>query len=485
MFLSKIQAASDDRSPWGDFWFQPVGGRSFSGVQVTTETAQQLSAVFRAVSLLSGHLAMLPLDLKKVGTNQRVKSHWLYDLWKKPNPWQNGFEWRRMGMAHLLYRGNFFNEIVDNRKGEVVQLLPRHPDRIRVELLDNGDYRYVYKEPSGTERAIPRGQMFHLRGLSSDGIMGISVIEAARQSMGMGLAAQEYGARFFANDAKPTGGWIEVPGKFADKEARRKFRDSIQDAQSSANRGKMMVLDQGMQYHEIGINNRDSQFLESRKFQISEIARWFGVPPHKLADLERSTNNNIEHQGQEYVTDSLLIWAETFEAGIDDVLLFDDEGLESEFNFKKLLRGDSSTRYSNYGKGINDGWLTRNEAREEEGMEPLEGLDEPLRPLNMVEESDAEDQAEDVEETEPPEQEAKEKPEGEEAAKRLQALLESNAARLARRAVKDMRLDPQLVSEALAVPLEAAEAWGRLPWNNETFTVENLTASLIALGNQA
>lgn len=487
MFLTKIQAsAADDRSPFGDWWFQPVGNRTLSGVRVNADSAVQLSAVFRAIVLISGHIAMLPLDLKKEGTRKRVSSHWLYRLWKKPNRWQNGFEWRQMIMGHLLLRGNAYNEIIDNASGEVVELIPLHPDRVKIEQLTNGDYRYRISDTGGTERTLARGQVWHLRGLSSNGITGLSVIDSARESMGLGLAAQTYGARFFANDARPAAGWIEYPGKFADKAARQLFRESVQEAQGDKNRGKMMVLDQGMKYHEVGLNNRDSQFLESRKFQVSEIARWFGVPPHKLADLDRATFSNIEQQALEYITDSLLIWAEIIEAGIEDVLLFDNEGLEAELNFAKLLRGDSNTRYGNYQKGIAAGWLTRNEAREDDGREPLPGLDEPLRPLNMVEESEVEDEELDAETVEPPAQEKQEPlddAEGE-SARRLQAMVAANASRLARRIVKaGGPIDANLVAEALAVAPSAAAEWSAAVPNG--ITLENLTASLIALGSAA
>lgn len=482
MFISKIKAA-DDRSPFGDFWFEPIASRSITGARVSSETAMQLSAVFRAVSLISGHIAMLPLVLKKRGSMARIKDHPLLKLFRKPNRWQNGLEWRQMLMAHLLLRGNAYSEIIDNARGEVIELIPLHPDRTCIEQLPNGDYRYRVTDNTGSERILARGQVWHLRGLSSNGLTGLSVIECARESMGLGLSAQSYGARFFANDARPAGGWVEYPGKFADRAARQLFRESVQEAQGAANRGKMMVLDNGMKYHEVGINNKDSQFLESRQFQITELARWFGVPPHKLAELSRATFSNIEQQALEYVTDSLMIWTEIWEASIEDILLFDDENLEVEFDFRKLLRGDSNARYGNYQKGISAGWLTRNEAREDDGREPLDGLDEPLRPLNMVEESDAEDQEEGAEADEPPAQKEKEPTppaDTDENARRLQAMLQTNAERLARRMAKSGIAEPQLIADSLAIPLDAAETWCAA--FQPGATTENLTAALIELG---
>lgn len=391
MFISKIRAGSEDRSPFGDFWFTPVSSRSSANVRVTPDTAMMLSAVFRAVSLISGHIAMLPIVLRDVENKEPNRHHYLNRLLKKPNRWQNGFEWRQMLQGHLMLRGTAFNEIIDNAKGEIEELIPLHPDRVKIEVLPSGEWRYRVTDADGNIRILKRSQVWKLCGLSSNGMTGLSVIEAGRESMGLGLAAQSYGSRFFTNDAKPSGGWVEYPGQFKDAEARKVFRETIQDAQSDANRGKLMVLDRGMKYHEVGLNNQDAQFLETRQFQVSEVARWFGVPPHKLAELERATFSNIEQQALEYVTDSLLIWAEIWEAGIEDILLLDDDQLEAEFDFEKLLRGDSATRFKNYGMAIKDGWMVRNEARRRENMKPLPGLDEPLRPLNMVEESSAEE----------------------------------------------------------------------------------------------
>lgn len=474
MFLSKIRASSgEDRSPFSDFWFRPVGVRTSSGMQVSADTAMCLSAVFRAVTLISGHIAMLPLDLRKEGTKKRIAEHPIYKLFKRPNDWQNGFEWRQMMTGHLLLRGNAYCEISETARGGITALVPLHPDRVLIEQLPTGDWRYRITDSNGTQRVLSRGQVWHLRGLSSNGICGMSVIEYARESFGLGLAAQNYGSRFFANDAKPSGGWIEFPGKFADKAARTTFRESVQAVQGDSNRGKIMVLDSGMQYHEVGINNKDSQFLESRQFQISDIARWFGVPPHKLADLSRATFSNIEQQALEYVNDCLLFWAEVWEAAIESELLFDDEGLEAEFNFAKLLRGDSASRYGNYAKGISAGWLTRNEARDDDGREPIDGLDEPLRPLNMIEESDAEDQEIDVEMAETPAQEAKE-PVDDANGARLAALLRSNAERMARRIIKSGEFDAELIAESLAIEKSAV-----LPICPDGQTVETITESLL------
>jgi HK97 family phage portal protein len=465
MFVTKIRAA--DRSPWGDYWFKPVGQGTMSGMRVTADTAMQLSAVFRAVQLVSGHMAMFPVKFYKAGTHTAANHPLLKLLNKRPNRFQNSYEWRQMLQGHLELRGNAYNEIMSNSRGDIVELMPRHPDKVVIDQLPSGDYRYLVTDPDGTVRVVPRGSMWHLRGLSSNGISGMSVIEYARESFGLGLAAQSYGARFFANDAKPSGGWIEFTGTFKDKPQREAFKESWQETQSGINKGKLAVLENGMKYHEIGLTNEDAQFIETRKFSISDIARWFGVPAHKIGDMSASTNNNIEQQALEYIQDALLTRATMWEASIVSELLFDDEEFDIEFNFRELLRGDSGSRRAYYHGGIQDGWLTRNEARDMEGMEPLDGLDEPLRPLNMVEENEAED----LEQSEPPnpnDQSVPGEPPGkgkkgkkgkDESAKRLESVLASNASRLARKFIKSGKADAELIVDALATDAALTLRW--------------------------
>ena len=405
MFASLFaQADTADRSPWGDFWFTPIGGYSSSGVNVTPEKALQLSAVYACVRELSQGYAVLPLQFKrKTGRKtENVTNHPLIKiLTKRPNRWQNAFQWREMMQSHLSLRGNGYNFISANGRGEIIELIPLHPDRMAVKPLSNGDYNWVFTGKNGTTE-YAREEIWHIKGLAPDIYKGYSPIELARESLGGALSAQQYGARFFANDAKPSGGWIENPGTFKDKEARAKFREQWQEMQGGKNRGKTAVLEAGMKYHEIGISNADAQFLEARKFSVTDIARLFGVPPHRIADLERSTNNNIEHQALEYVTYTMMPIAERWEASIANDLQFDNDDVLIEHDFSRLLRGDAKARGEFYKGAILTGWMTRNEAREKESMNPLDGLDEPLRPLNMMPENEAdeEEQEEEADENE-------------------------------------------------------------------------------------
>jgi HK97 family phage portal protein len=485
-FLSRWMASSEDRSAWGDFWFEPVSVRTSSGLRVSADNALRVAAVYASVRILAETMASLPFVLYRQradGGKDKVTDHWLYRLLaKRPNRYQNPYEWREMLQGHLALRGNAYNRIVANSRGEILELVPIHPDRIKMELTPAGDYRYRVTDRLGVESVVPRGEVWHLRGLSSDGLMGMSPIDLARESLGMALAAQDYGARFFANDAKPTGGWIEFPGSFKDSEAKKVFRESYQAAQSGANRGKVLVLENGMKFHEVGVTNKDAQFLELRKFQITDIARLFRVPPHMIADLDRATFSNIEQQSLEFVMHTMTPWAERWEASIESELLFDGDELEVEFDFSNLMRGDAASRSTYYQSGIQNGWLTRNEARIAENLNPLDGLDEPLRPLNMVEEGAAGDLEGDAAQPEPPAQEAAE-PKDDEAAARVRALVETGAARLARRISRAGAIvdnDIALIADALAVPAARVAQWAQ--GSNLPMTEAALNQSLISLG---
>jgi HK97 family phage portal protein len=385
--------AGGDRSPYGGFWFEPVGVHTTAGMRVTADSALQLSAVYACVRIIASQFASLPFTLyrnRPDGGKDRVTDHPVYQLIaRRPNPYQNAFEWREMLAGHLALRGNAYNQIVADARGNITALMPLHPDRMQILMQADGGYSYRYTDRNGHFIPFSRGEIWHLRGLSIDGIIGLSPIALARNALGGAQAAQDYGARFFANDATPSGGWVEYPGSFKDKQAREQFRESLQEAQSGINHGKLAVFEFGMKYHQISVTPEDAQFLETRRFHVTDIARWFGVPPHKIGDLDRATNNNIEQQALEFVQETLGPMAERWEASIEAELLFDDEDLEAGFQFSQLMRGDSQSRATFYNMGINAGWLTRNEARIAENLNPLPGLDQPLRPLNMAEENQA------------------------------------------------------------------------------------------------
>ena len=444
--------------------------RTATGMHVTPDRALQLPVVLACVRVLAESFSVLPLRVyQNTGSvRKRVTKHWLMDLiGRRPNPYQTPFEWREMMQGHLALRGNAYNQIVADRRGNITALMPLHPDRVKIEWIGTGtfDYRYRYSQRDGTELVLTRGEVWHIRGLSGDGITGLSPIELARESAALGLAAQEYGARFFQNDAKPGGGWIEFPGNFKDKATRETFRESWQEAQTGINRGKLAVLEYGMKFHELGLTNKDSQFLEARQFQVSDIARIFRVPPHLVGDLSKATFSNIEQQSLDFVIHTMTPWAERWEASVETSLLTEDESdIEVEFDFSALLRGDQQARSMYYHNGILDGWMVRNEAREREGMEPLDGLDEPLRPLNMVEESQAQDGKPPPSPAPPPRNDddtpaSPDEADDDGADARLNALLGANAARMARRLAGGSAVGADVLAEAMAVPVDRAAAW--------------------------
>ncbi len=279
MFLTSISADSD-RSPWGDFWFAPVGNRSGSGMRVTAEQAMRLTAVYACVRNLSEDFAKLPFRMFRqageLAPRTPVTEHWLLRLMcKRPNRWQTPFNWREMMQGHLTLRGNAFNELVVDGQGEITDLLPIHPDRVKIELLDNGSFRYRVKQADGPDVIYRRDELWHIKGLSPDGYVGYNPIELQADMLGAGMSAQDYAARFFANDARPSGGWIEIPGKFADRAARQVFQESWQQGQGGKNRGKTAMLEGGMKFHDpVPVSNRDSQFIEARQMTIAACGRF-------------------------------------------------------------------------------------------------------------------------------------------------------------------------------------------------------------------
>lgn len=480
MFLTRIKASSGaDRSVFGDFFFSPVGGMSGGGMRVTAGSALSLPAVFACVRVLAESFASMPFVLYEPSADgtrgPKIKKHWLFRLFaKSPNRFQTPYEWRLMLMGHMALRGNAFCQITANSAGEVIELLPLHPDRVTIEMLDNGSYRYRYTDGTGKQIVYGRTEIWHLRGLSSDGIVGMSPIEMEREAIGEGLAMQSYSSRFFANDSKPGGGWIEYPGSFADKATKQTFRESWQEMQGGANRGKVAVLEKGMKFHELGMNNKDSQFIEARAAKVTEIARIFRIPPHKIGDLSRATFGNIESQSIEFWTDTMLPWAELWESSIEYFLLGPDSDFEPEFDMSRMMRGDSVGRSAYYNQGINSGWLTRNEARQAEGYDPIEGLDEPLRPLNMVEDSAAPDELAEAEGNSDDKVEPTSAPDA-----RFKALLTGNASRMARRIAGGSLPSAEVLAEAMAVSAQAAGIW--LAVNNKAEFEPHIAESLMAL----
>lgn len=369
-----------------DMGLQPTA----AGMNVTTEGALKYSAVFACVRVLAESVASLPLVLYRRldRGKERATDHPLYKiLHDLANSEMTSYELRETMMTHLGLWGNGYAEIEFNRAGEVAGLWPLRPDRMKVQRR-NGRLWYVYRMPAGASMAyveLPFSRIMHLRGLSLDGVIGYSPIDLARQSIGLGLGTEEFGARFFGNGAQ-TGTIYEHPTKLSDT-AYERLKKSIERRHQGLERAhRIMILEEGMTAKQVSIAPDNAQFLETRKFQVRDVARWYRMPPHKIGDLEQATFSNIEHQGIEFVTDTISPWAVRFEQGIYRDLLTESERMIyfAEHLVDALLRGDMQGRYQAYAQGRQNGWLSANDIREKENMNPVEGGDVYLVPLNMV-----------------------------------------------------------------------------------------------------
>jgi len=380
--FSKLFKARDkpkDRTTGSNYSF--FFGGTTSGKPVNEHTAMQMTAVYSCVRILAEAVAGLPLHLYKYtdsGGKEKALSHPLYFLLHdEPNPEMSSFVFRETLMTHLLLWGNAYAQIIRNGKGEVIALYPLMPNRMSVDRDSSGSLYYTYTRYSdeapttkGMTVTLRPSDVFHIPGLGFDGLVGYSPIAMAKNAIGMAIACEEYGAKFFANGAAP-GGVLEHPGTIKDPQ---KVRDSWNAAyQGSSNSHRVAVLEEGMKYQPIGISPEQAQFLETRKFQINEIARIFRVPPHMVGDLEKSSFSNIEQQSLEFVKYTLDPWVIRWEQTISRALLRPDEKklYFAKFNVDGLLRGDYVSRMNGYAIARQNGWMSANDIRELENLDRI------------------------------------------------------------------------------------------------------------------
>ena len=357
-------------------------GRTTSGKPVNERTAMQTTAVYACVRILSETIASLPLHVyayREDGGKELVHNHPLYYLLHdEPNPEMTSFVFRETLMSHLLIWGNAYAQIIRDGAGRVLGLYPLMPDKMEVERDEKGRIYYIYSRQSDEnpnfkhygDIVLKEEDVLHIPGLGFDGLVGYSPIAMAKNAVGMTLACEEYGASFFANGANP-GGVLEHPGVLKDP---RKVRESWNSVyQGSNNAHKVAVLEEGMKYQQIGIPPEEAQFLETRKFQINEIARLYRVPPHMVGDLEKSSFSNIEQQSLEFVKYTLDPWVIRWEQSMQKALLLPGEKGKYfiKLNVDGLLRGDYQSRMNGYATGRQNGWFSSNDIREMENMNPI------------------------------------------------------------------------------------------------------------------
>jgi HK97 family phage portal protein len=377
--IFKARDKPKDRTTGSNYSF--FFGGTTSGKPVNEHTAMQMTAVYSCVRILAEAVAGLPLHLYKYtasGSKEKALSHPLYFLLHdEPNPEMSSFVFRETLMTHLLLWGNAYAQIIRNGKGEVIALYPLMPNRMSVDRDYSGALYYTYTRYSdeaptmnGMTVTLRPSDVLHIPGLGFDGLVGYSPIAMAKNAIGMAIACEEYGAKFFANGAAP-GGVLEHPGTIKDPQ---KVRDSWNAAyQGSSNSHRVAVLEEGMKYQSIGISPEQAQFLETRKFQINEIARIFRVPPHMVGDLEKSSFSNIEQQSLEFVKYTLDPWVIRWEQAISRSLLRPDEKklYFAKFNVDGLLRGDYVSRMNGYATARQNGWMSANDIRELENLDRI------------------------------------------------------------------------------------------------------------------
>lgn len=357
-------------------------GNTSAGKAVNEHTAMQMTAVYSCVRILSETLAGLPLHVYRYndsGGKEKYLKHPLYKLLHdEPNPEMTSFAFRETLMSHLLLWGNAYAQIIRNARGEVIALYPLMPNKMTVDRDSKGRLFYLYSRTSDdaptlgddSQVYLSPSEVLHIPGLGFDGLIGYSPIAMAKNAVGLAIATEEYGAKFFANGAAP-GGVLEHPGTIKDPQ---KVKESWNAAyQGSQNAHRVAVLEEGMKYQPIGISPEQAQFLETRKFQINEIARIFRVPPHMLADLEKSSFSNIEQQSLEFVKYTLDPWVVRREQSMCRALLMESEKpiVFIKFNVDGLLRGDYVSRMSGYATARQNGWMSANDIRELENLDRI------------------------------------------------------------------------------------------------------------------
>lgn len=366
------------------------GGTTSTGIAVNSDNAMRVAAVYACVLVLSESVAQLPIHEFEQKGNMKNKAvdHYLYRLvHDQPNEWMTAYEFKQLIMVHKLLRGNsiWLKTRLPGRT-RIRELIPVHPDLLQ-EIKQSEDYRLFYKikRPlTGEIDEIPGDRILHFRGMSMNGFTGMSPIEYARESIGLAMATEKHGAKLFANGAQ-LGGILSHPGKIS-KQAADRLVGSFNSVNGGVeNAHKTALIEEGMKWEKITMTAEDAQFLESRKFQRSEIAGIFRVPSHLINDLEKATFSNVEHLDLAFVKHALMPHLVSIEQTLKKDLMTQEEKKRYFFKFNAgaLLRGDMKSRYEAHARAVLAGWKNRNEVREDEDRNPQDGLDEFLYPTNM------------------------------------------------------------------------------------------------------
>ena len=364
-------------------------GTSGSGKSVTVQSAIQLSTVYACVRVISETIASLPLGIYETVNdgNEKATDHPLYRLLHdEPNSEMTSFVFREVMLAHLLLYGNSYSQIIRSGKNQVIGLYPLLPDHMDVDRDSKGNLTYTYTTSDGKTVSIKPRDVLHIPGLGFDGVMGYSPIALEKNAIGLGIASEEYGSKFFSNGARPSG-ILTHPNTVKNPKALRESWNSAYGGSSNSNR--VAILEEGMKFEPIAIPNNEAQFLETRKFQVDEICRIFRVPPHLVGNLEHATFSNIEHQSIDFAVHTIRPWLVRIEQAMNRALLSDQEKgrFFVQFNIDGLMRGDYKSRMEGYAIGRQNGWLSANDIRALENQNPIpadQGGDAYLVNGNMI-----------------------------------------------------------------------------------------------------
>ena len=359
-------------------------GLSDAGIEITDKNAMQLSTVYSCIRVLAESVGMLPLNLLLVtgDKNERAKTHAVQKLFVNgPNEYMTPLEYKELIITQLCLRGNHYSFInwVGNKP---MELLPLNPANVEPKLKDDWSVEYKVTFPNGTWDYIAAENILHIRLQTLDGLTGLSPIKQGRHAIGLAKVTERHGAKVFANGAHPSGGFT-TDGKLTDEQFNR-LKLSLEDHKGE-NAHKNLILEGGLQWFQTSMTSEDAQYLDTRKFQRSEIAGLFRVPPHMIGDLEKATFSNIENQGLSFVQSALMPYLRRIEERMLKSLIRNTEKeYQVKFNANALMRGDSKGRSEYYTKMIQNGAMSPNEIRSLEDMNPRDGGDIYLTPLNMA-----------------------------------------------------------------------------------------------------
>ena len=394
--LTRLFSSSEKRSrlpgPLNDFWYGPAD----SSIQVTPESAMRATAVYAAVRLLAETVAQLPLQVFEVDADGGKTAARDNPLWAllhdTPNAESTSYEWRRLVMTHLLLRGNSYCEMIPGTAGRVGELIPLDPDGVKPFLVVEDDgrkriwYEFTDREIQGSpRRLLSSDEVLHIRGLGTNRWIGISPIALHAETIRNTLSTASFGGKLFANGLNPSA-IIRTNAQY-DEEDFKRFKEQIdQNYAGLGNAKKPLVLQNIEEFKPVSMTPEDSQFIETQKFNVSDIARIFNVPPHKLAELSNATFSNIEEQSLEYVIYSLIPWLSNIEAALRKAVftVADRRDLVAEFRVDGLLRGDSVKRWTAYKSALSAGAMSINEVRRLENLNPVDNGDEHFVPMNMI-----------------------------------------------------------------------------------------------------